>query len=90
MSLCFTNPSNTSLVDFADAGYISDSQNGRSQNAYVFTSRRTTISWSSIKQIISATSPNNSEILAIHEASRECFWLKSVIQHIRRSYGNSS
>ena len=37
-----------------------------------------------------ATSSNHSEILAKHEASRECVWLRSVIQHIRESCGLSS
>ncbi|XP_074318046.1 secreted RxLR effector protein 161-like [Silene latifolia] len=35
------------------------------------------ISWRSMKQTITATSSNHSEILAIHEASRECVWLRS-------------
>ena len=30
------------------------------------------------------------KILAIHKASRECVWLKSVIEYIRRSCGISS
>ena len=34
-----------------------------------------------------ATSSNHSELLAIHEASRECMWLRSMIQHIRDSSG---
>ena len=34
-----------------------------------------------------ATSPNHSEILAMHEASRECVWLRFMIQHIRESCG---
>ncbi|GKA57405.1 hypothetical protein Tco_0756593 [Tanacetum coccineum] len=34
---------------------------------------------------MSATSSNHAKILAIHEASRECVWLRSVIQHIRKS-----
>ena len=33
-----------------------------------------------------ATSSNHSEIIAIHEASRECIWLRSMIQHIQESY----
>ena len=37
-----------------------------------------------------ATSSNHSEILAMHEASRECVWLRSIIQHIRESCGLSS
>ena len=36
------------------------------------------------------TSSNHSKILAIHEASRECIWLRSMIQHIRESCGLSS
>ena len=36
------------------------------------------------------TSSNHSEILAMHEASRECVWLRSMIEHIRKSCGLSS
>ena len=36
------------------------------------------------------TSSNHSEILAMHKASRECVWLRSMIQHIRESCGLSS
>ena len=32
-----------------------------------------------------ATSSNHSEMIAIHEASRECIWLNSMIQHIKES-----
>ena len=34
-----------------------------------------------------ATSSNHSETIAIHEASRECLWLRSMIQHIQESCG---
>ena len=40
-----------------------------------------------MKQAIAATSSNHSEILAIHEASRECVWLRSMIQHVRSDCG---
>ena len=36
------------------------------------------------------TFSNHSEILVMHEASRECVWLRSIIQHIRKSCGLSS
>ena len=42
------------------------------------------------KLTISATSSNHVEIIAIHEASRECVWLGSVIQHICENCGLSS
>ena len=32
---------------------------------------------------------NHSEILTIHEASRECIWLRSMIHHIQESCGLS-
>ena len=44
-------------------------------------------SWRFFKQTMVATSANHSEILAIHEASRECICLKSMIQYIRESCG---
>jgi hypothetical protein len=56
----------------------------------LFTCGNTAISWRSVKQTISATSSNHSEIIAIHEASRECVWLRSVIQYIREKCGLSS
>jgi len=36
------------------------------------------------------TSSSHSEILTIHEASRECIWLRSMIQYIRELCGLSS
>ncbi|XP_074318476.1 secreted RxLR effector protein 161-like [Silene latifolia] len=84
MGLFFPNMSRENLVGFADAGYLSDPHNARSQTGYVFTCGGTAISWRSMKQTITATSSNHSEILAIHEASRECVWLRSVIQRYTR------
>ena len=37
-----------------------------------------------MKQTIAATSSNHVEILAIHEASRECVWLRNMTHHIRK------
>ncbi|KAJ9557423.1 LOW QUALITY PROTEIN: hypothetical protein OSB04_012037 [Centaurea solstitialis] len=85
LGLYFANPSKGSLYGFADAGYLSDPHTGRSQTGYVFTIGGTAIPWCSTKQTMVATSSNHVEILAIHEASREC--LRNVIQHIRRSCG---
>lgn len=72
---------------FADAGYQSDPHSAKSQTGYVFTYGGTAISWRSVKQTISATSSNHSEILAIHEASRECVWLRLMTHHIRTACG---
>ena len=48
----------------------------------LFTYGGTVISWCSTKQTIAVTSSNHAEILAIHVASRECIWLRSLVQHI--------
>ena len=90
LRLFYPNKSNPQLVGYADAGYLSNPHKGRSRTRYLFTYGNTTISWRSVKQTISASSLKHSEIIAIHEASYECVWLRSVIQHIRENCGLSS
>ncbi|XP_033134300.1 secreted RxLR effector protein 161-like [Brassica rapa] len=87
LGLFYTNQNKEGLVGFADVCYLSDPHNARSQTGYVFTHGGTVISWRSMKQTITATYTNNSEILAIHEASRESVWLWSMTNHIRVDYG---
>ena len=53
----------------------------------MFTIGNTTISWRSTKQTLVATSSNHAEIIALHEAVKECVWLRSVVSHIRESSG---
>ncbi|XP_050915903.1 secreted RxLR effector protein 161-like [Lathyrus oleraceus] len=67
MSLFYTKVSKFELTGYADAYYLSDPYNGRSQIGYLFTCSGTTISWRSVKQTISATSSNHAELLALHE-----------------------
>ena len=69
----------SSLVGYADARYLSDPHRACSQMGYVFTVGYTVISWRSTKQMLVATSSNHAEILALHEASRVCFWLRIVM-----------
>ena len=78
------------LIGFADAGYLSDPHKGRSQTVYVFTIGNTAISWISTKQTLVVTSSNHAEIIALHEAVRECVWSRSVITHIWESSGLTS
>ena len=72
MGLFYTHESKRQLVGYAGAGYLLDPHKAQSQTGYVFTHGGTAISWRSMKQTITATSSNHAEILAIHEASREC------------------
>ena len=90
MRLFYPHSSNPQLVGYADADYLSYPHKGRSQTGYLFTYGNTAISWRSVKQTIYATSSNHSKIIAIHEASHKCVWLRSVIQHIQGKCGLSS
>ena len=56
---------------------------------YVFNFHGTTISWRSVKQTMVVTSSNHSEIFAIHEASCECIWLRSMIQQFENHVDSS-
>jgi hypothetical protein len=66
---------------------LSDPQNGRSYTGFMFLHGGTVISWKSAKQTLIATSTNHLDIIALYDASRECAWLRSVINHIQTSCG---
>lgn len=88
MGLFYDNNSkDEGLVGYADAGYLSDPTNCKSQNGYVFLLKGTAISWRLQKQTLVATSTNNSEIIALYEATRECVWLRSMINDIFSNSG---
>ncbi|KAL5537455.1 hypothetical protein UlMin_045611 [Ulmus minor] len=87
LGLFYPNESKKGLIGYADAGHLSDPHKARSQIGYVFTCGGTAISWRSQKQTLVATSSNHAEVIALHEASRECVWLRSMIQHIQESCG---
>lgn len=71
------------LEGFADAGHLSDSHKDCSQTGYVFTTGKTAISWRSTKQTLVTTSSNHAKIIALHEAVRECIWLRSIVMHVK-------
>jgi hypothetical protein len=81
------NSKDIGMTGYADAGYLSDPTNAKSQNGYVFLLNGTAISWRSQKQTLTATSTNHSEIIALYEATRECVWLRSMINAIFEGAG---
>ena len=87
MGLFYLKESKKQLFGYADAGYLSNPHKAISQTRYVFNCNGTAISWRSFKQTMAVTSSNHSETIAIQEASRECIWLRSMIQHIQESCG---
>ena len=72
MSLFYSRELKQQLFRYVDEGYFLDPHKCRSQTGYMFNCNGIAISWRSVKQTMMATSSNHSEILAIHEASREC------------------
>ncbi|GJR40317.1 secreted RxLR effector protein 161-like protein [Tanacetum coccineum] len=82
LGLFYSNNSKHGLIGYADACYFSDPHKARSQTGYVFLNGGTTISWRSQKQTLVATSSNHAEVIALHEASKECVWLRSMTQLI--------
>ncbi|GKA23918.1 disease resistance CC-NBS-LRR class family protein [Tanacetum coccineum] len=87
LGLFYSNNSKQRLVGYVDAGYLSDPHKARSQTGYVFLNKGIAISWRSQKQTLVATSSNHAEVIALHEASRECVWLRSMTQLIVTSCG---
>ena len=87
LGLFYPNNIEPVLLGYADAGYLSDPHNAKSQTGYVFTYGNTAISWRSQKQTLVATSSNHAEVIALHEASKECRWLRSVTHHIQETSG---
>jgi len=85
LGLFYSNNTKPVLLGYADAWYLSDPHNAKSQ--IVFTYGGTAISWRSQKQTFVATSSNHAEVIALHEASKECRWLSSVLRHIQGASG---
>ena len=83
LGLFYRSKQNATLIGYADAGYLLDPHNAKSQNGYVFTYGGTAISWRSTKQTLTATSSKHAELIALYETSREYVWLTSVIGHIQ-------
>jgi hypothetical protein len=90
LGLFFKKNQDSTLIGYTDAGYLSDPHNARSQTGFVFLQGGTAISWKSSKQTLVATSTNHSEIIALYEASRECVWLRRMVNHILTSCGIGS
>ena len=82
LGLFYSRSQDPVLLGYIDAGYLSDPHNGRSQTGFVYLQGGTAISWKSTKQALVSTSTNHSEIIALYEASRECVWLRRMINHI--------
>ncbi|GJZ60570.1 hypothetical protein Tco_0616386 [Tanacetum coccineum] len=68
--------------------YLSGPHKARSQTGYVFLNGGTAISCCSQKQTLVATSSNHAEVIALHEASKECVWLSLSTLHFLKLLEN--
>jgi hypothetical protein len=78
LGLCYTKEETSEIIGHADAGFKSDESTGKSQTGYIFLKNNSPISWKSVKQTVTATSSNHSELIAFHEATREAVWLRNM------------
>jgi hypothetical protein len=78
LGLYYQKTNNPKISGFADSGFHTDVTAGKSQTGYIFMKNGAPISWKSTKQTVTATSTNHAELLAFHEAARECVWLRTM------------
>jgi hypothetical protein len=87
LGLHYTKEGASEIIGYADAGFKSDEKSGRSQTGYIFLKNNAPISWKSMKQIVTATSANHSELIVFHEATREAVWLRTMHKIITEQCG---
>jgi hypothetical protein len=76
LGIHYTTGGTSEIVGYADARFKLDEISGKSQTGYIFLKNNAPISWKSVKQTVTATSTNHSELIAFHEATREAIWLR--------------
>ena len=72
------------IKGYADAGYLSAPEKGRSQSGYVFTMAGSAISWSSKLQPTVATSSNHAELIALFDTTKEAVWLRNMSKSLKQ------
>jgi hypothetical protein len=82
MGLYYPTDSGLITIEYADAAYLSDPADAKSQIGYIIFIGPTAFSWKSSLKFLTATSFNHFEIIALYEASCECIWLRHVIDFI--------
>nr|GEW66184.1 putative retrotransposon protein [Tanacetum cinerariifolium] len=64
---------------YTDVGYLTDTDDLKSQTRYVFILNGGAVDWKSIKQGIFTTSSAESEYIAVYDASKEVVWIRKFI-----------
>ena len=87
LGLLYTKGGQEAVVGYADAGFRSDETSGKSQTGYMFLKNNAPITWKSVKQTVTATFTNHSELIAFHEAAREAIWIRNLDKTIKAQCG---
>lgn len=77
--LHFSPTKATSLLAYSDAGWISDTEDSRSQYGYAIFHGTNLISWTSRKQRVVARSSIEAEYRSLAYATTELLWIKQLI-----------
>ncbi|GJT35979.1 retrotransposon protein, putative, ty1-copia subclass [Tanacetum coccineum] len=64
---------------YTDAGYLTDADDLKSKNGYVFVLNEGVVDWKSTKQRIFATSSVEVDYIAAYDASKEAVWVRKFI-----------
>ncbi|CAN0920957.1 Retrovirus-related Pol polyprotein from transposon RE2 [Linum grandiflorum] len=70
------------LVAFSDAGWVSDSDDSRSQYGYAIYHGSNLISWTSRKQLVVARSSTEAEYRSLAYTAAELIWLHHLLQEL--------
>ena len=70
------------IEGYSDANWISDSDEVKSTNGYVFTLGGGAVSWKSSKQTCIARSTMESELIALEKACSEAEWLRNLLANL--------
>ena len=68
------------LVGYADADWVEDTSDRKSNSGYVFQLHGSTISWGFRKQTCVSLSSTEDEHIALAEATQEGIWLRRLIE----------
>lgn len=67
------------VIGYVDSDWASDSEDRKSVSGYIFKVFGCTISWSSKKQTVVATSSSEAEYIALSYATSEAIWIRGIL-----------
>jgi hypothetical protein len=78
LGLHYVKTGSSKTIGHVDVGYKYDVSIDKSQTGYIFFYSNAPINWKSVKQTVTTTSTNHSELIAFQEATREVVWFRNL------------